>query len=75
MNHQRQKNPRLTKDHHSSPAWSERLSDSALLAKVNNRLFATSGERRVASTECYATRFIEHLHCLTTRFVHQNQEE
>lgn len=40
VNNQLQVTPRLTEDHHSSPAWSERLSDSALLAKVKTRLLA-----------------------------------
>ncbi|MAN52098.1 MULTISPECIES: BON domain-containing protein [unclassified Marinimicrobium] len=35
-----QVNPRLTEDHHSSSAWSEQQSDSALLAKVKTRLLA-----------------------------------
>mgnify|MGYP001213370250 CR=1 FL=1 len=40
VSNQLQVNPRLTEDHHSSPAWGEQPSDSALLAKVKTRLLA-----------------------------------
>lgn len=40
VSNQLQVNPRLREDHHSSPAWSEHPSDSALLAKVKTRLLA-----------------------------------